>query len=274
MSVTLGPVTVGSLAERAARGEDRASRPAAELLRATDIHKAYGHVQALRGVNLSVDVGEIVGLVGDNGAGKSTLVKALTGSVRADRGTVEVHGRATRITSPSDARQLGIEVVYQDLALAPDLDPVANLFLGRERLLRSRRRLGTLDRRAMTAAAKELFAHVEFRLPSLGLPVRALSGGQRQLLAVIRAMAFARRLVFMDEPTAALGVRQTHQVNRLIREAADRGVAVVIVSHNLPELLEVVDRVVVLRLGRTVASYSASEATTERIVASMTGLSR
>jgi simple sugar transport system ATP-binding protein len=273
MSRTVTTHIVGALAELAPEAEVRTSNAAAELLRATDIRKAFGHVEALRGAALSIGAGEIVGLVGDNGAGKSTLVKVLTGSLRADHGTVEIDGHVTRFASPSDARRFGIEVVYQDLALAPDLDPVANLFLGRERLLASRRLLGVLDRRGMTAAAKELFAQVEFGLPSLRVPVRVLSGGQRQLLAVVRAMAFARRLVFMDEPTAALGVHQTHLVNTLIKEAADLGIAVVIISHNLPELLEVVDRIVILRLGRTVATYPVAEATTERIVASMTGLS-
>ncbi|WP_462189207.1 MULTISPECIES: ATP-binding cassette domain-containing protein [unclassified Frankia] len=246
--------------------------PDTPRLVARGITKSFGHVRALGGADLQIASGEVIGLVGDNGAGKSTLVKALTGALRPDNGTVDIDGRPAHLMSPTVARTHGIEVVHQDLALAPDLDPVANLFLGRERFAPGRRLLGTLDQRGMRQAATEVFDRADLRLLSLDVAVRNLSGGQRQLISVVRALAFSRSIIFMDEPTAALGVRQTEQVAKLVKQAAASGVAVVLISHNIPELLEVVDRIVVMRLGSSVASIPIGEATMERLVGAMTGL--
>lgn len=248
--------------------------PAARtVLEARGVRKRYGHVNALSGVDLTVRAGEVVGLVGDNGAGKSTLIKILAGFERADEGELVVDGRPAAFASPGDARAAGIEAVYQDLALAPDLDTVANLFLGRERLVRGwQRALGFLDRRGMRTEARAILDRVSVRLPSLEVPVALLSGGQRQIVAVVRALAWSRLLVLMDEPTAALGVTQTEQVIGLIHELRTRGIAVVIVSHNLPELMRVVDRLVVMRLGRVAAELPAAEASTTAVLSAMTGL--
>jgi simple sugar transport system ATP-binding protein len=243
------------------------------VLRAEGIVKRFGHVEALRGVDLEVSAGEVVGLVGDNGAGKSTLIKALSGTLEPDGGRIFVEGAPTRIGSPAEARALGIETVYQDLALAPDLDAVANLFLGREQVSSGwRGRLGTLRQRSMNAEAPRILEALGVRLPRLDAPMSTMSGGQRQIVAVARALTWATRVVFMDEPTAALGVAQTEQVAELVRMTSRRGVAVVMISHNLPELLQVVDRVEVLRLGRVAASFDVEEATTSALVAAMTGL--
>lgn len=245
----------------------------APVIEAVGLVKNFGHVQALRGASFRIGRGEVVGLVGDNGAGKSTLIKALSGSLPPDQGEIRVDGTPVRVAGPSDARGLGIETVYQDLALAGDLDATANLFLGRE-LPASRpwSRAGFLNHRAMKIRAPELLAELGVSLPSLDVPVSMLSGGQRQIVAVARALLWASRVVLMDEPTAALGVRQTEHVAELTRAAGRRGIAVVLVSHNLPELLQVVDRVEVFRLGRAVASMPVAEATTARLVEAMTGL--
>lgn len=243
------------------------------ILRAAGVSRRFGQVEALRGVDLEVGPGEVVGLVGDNGAGKSTLVRILSGGLRADAGRVELAGSPVALGGIGAARAAGIEVVYQDLALAPDLDPVANLFLGREwRRAGAGRLVGSLARREMREQAVEVFARTGLRLPRLDVPVRVLSGGQRQLIAVVRAVAFASRVLLMDEPTAALGVEQTERVAALVTEASAGGVGVVIVSHNLPELLQLVDRVVVLRLGQVAASFPADTVGTTELISAMTGL--
>lgn len=242
-------------------------------LEVREVHKTFGHVRALRGASLTIRRGEIVGLVGDNGAGKSTLIKVLSGWHRADSGDVLAEDRPARLHGPGDARRLGIETVYQDLALAPELDVQANLFLGREQVVGGLAgRLGVLRRRAMRQRARQVLADMQVALPRLDVPVRFLSGGQRQIVAVARALFWAERAVLMDEPTAALGVRQTDQVTALVRRAAESGVAVLLITHNLPELIELVDRVVVLRLGRNVGEFAAAEATTNALVTAMTGL--
>jgi simple sugar transport system ATP-binding protein len=243
------------------------------LLSATGFFKSYGHVEALRGASLEVRPGEVVGLVGDNGAGKSTMLKAIAGAVVPDRGELEMDGRRVRTGSTEAARAAGIETLYQDLALAPDLDVVANLYLGRELLQPGLRGLlGELDKRAMWEEGPRLLAEMGVNLPSLKVPVATLSGGQRQIIAVARALAWGRQLVLMDEPTAALGVVQTEKVAELIVDARARGTAVVIVSHNLPELRGIVDRFEVMRLGQIVASIPVAEATTTTLVSAMTGL--
>jgi simple sugar transport system ATP-binding protein len=243
------------------------------ILEVDEVTKSFGHVQALRGTSLTIRAGEVLGLVGDNGAGKSTLMKVLAGWHRADDGRIRVDGQTVDVSSTSAARRLGIETLYQDLAMAPDLDIVENMFLGREDVGSGvRRALGIVRRKAMREETERILDEMDVRLPSITVPVGQLSGGQRQVIAVARALAWARRVVLMDEPTAALGVRQTEQVLRSVRAAADRGLAAVVISHNLPELLELADRVVVMRLGRDVADLAAEQADTPTLVAAMAGL--
>jgi simple sugar transport system ATP-binding protein len=238
-------------------------------LEARGVTKHYGHVLALDGADFSAFPGEVVALIGDNGAGKSTLVKTLVGAIRPDRGEILVDGEAVHLTSPLDARRHGIEAVYQDLALAPDLDAAANLHLGREIYLIPFLRV--LDRRTMRQRAIDAFAELGVELPDVGAPVGTLSGGQRQSVAVARAVVYASRIIFMDEPTAALGVVQRGRVLDTIRRVRDRGVSVVLVSHNMPEVLAVADRVEVLRMGRRVATYTAAQASVDDLVGAMTG---
>ena len=242
------------------------------LLEARGIVKSFGRVNALRGANFTVLPREVVALVGDNGAGKSTLVKVLAGVHPPDAGELLFEGRPVTIHSPLDARALGIETVYQDLALAAELDPAANLFLGREvtrdGLLG---RLGFLDKRAMRRRADEQFERLGVSLQDTGASVATMSGGQRQGIAVSRAVTWASKVVFMDEPTAALGVVQTRNVLDLIKRVRDQGLSVVLISHNMPEVFEVADRIEVLRLGERVARFARGEATMEDIVGAMTG---
>ena len=231
--------------------------------------KHYGRVLALDEADFIVYPGEVVALIGDNGAGKSTLVKALSGTIRPDSGEILIEGKPVRLASPLDARRHGIETVYQDLALAPDLDASANLHLGRELYLIPFLRV--LNRSAMRERAVAAFADLGVNLPDVTAPVATLSGGQRQSVAVARAALYASKVIFMDEPTAALGVVQRERVLDLIRRVRDRGISVVLISHNMPEVLAVADRVEVLRMGRRVAVFSAAQATVEQLVGAMTG---
>jgi simple sugar transport system ATP-binding protein len=241
-------------------------------LEARGIVKHYGHVQALRGADFTVFPGEVVALIGDNGAGKSTLVKLLSGAGHPDAGDILLNGSPVTLTSPVEAQRQGIETVYQDLALAPDLDGAANLYLGREMLRRGvLGRLGVLDKKAMRRGAYDAFTELGVDLQNALTAVANLSGGQRQSVAVARSVAWASKIVFLDEPTAALGVVQTARVLDVVRRIRDRGVAVVLVSHNMPQVLEVADRVEVLRLGRRVAQFDAGRATVEELVGAMTG---
>jgi len=239
------------------------------VLEARGVTKHYGHVLALDSADFSALPGEVVALIGDNGAGKSTLVKTLVGAIRPDSGEILVDGAPVQLSSPVDARRHGIEAVYQDLALAPDLDSAANLYLGREIYLVPF--LHVLNRRAMRERAVTAFAGLGIQLPDVRSPVGTLSGGQRQSVAVARAVIFASRIIFMDEPTAALGVVQRGRVLDTIRRVRDRGVSVVLVSHNMPEVLAVADRVEVLRMGRRVATYSAAQTSVDELVGAMTG---
>jgi simple sugar transport system ATP-binding protein len=239
------------------------------VLEARKLIKHYGHVLALDEADFTAFPGEVVALIGDNGAGKSTLVKTLVGAIRPDQGEILVDGAPVHLASPLDARGYGIEAVYQDLALAPDLDSAANLFLGRE--LYAVPFVRVLNRRAMRQRAVAAFAELGIELPDVGTPVGMLSGGQRQSIAVARAVAFASRIIFMDEPTAALGVVQRGRVLDVIRRVRDRGVSVVLVSHNMPEVLAVADRVEVLRMGRRVATYTAAQTSVDELVGAMTG---
>ena len=239
------------------------------LLEARGLVKRYGNVQALDTASFTAFPGEVVALIGDNGAGKSTLVKVLSGVIRPDGGEILVNGEPVHMSSPVDARKYGIETVYQDLALAPDLDAAANLHLGRELYLIPA--LKVLNRAEMRRRAVTAFAALGIQLPDVSAPVGTLSGGQRQSIAVARAVAYASKVIFMDEPTAALGVVQRERVLDTIRRVRDQGVSVVLISHNMPEVLAVSDRVEVLRLGRRVARYRTPETTIEELVGAMTG---
>ncbi|UED87605.1 ATP-binding cassette domain-containing protein [Streptomyces profundus] len=261
-------------------GGEPATRPVPEsaatgdgpVLEARGIVKRFGHVEALRGANLTVDKAEVVALIGDNGAGKSTLVKTLSGVHPPDGGELRVGGRSVRFSSPLDARRHGVETVYQDLAVADDLSVASNLYLGRE-IIRDGvlGRLGLLDKGAMRRGAAEALKQLGVRIPRVTTPISMLSGGQRQSVAVARAIIWATNVVILDEPTAALGVVQTERVLDVVRRARDAGMSVVLVSHNMPQVLEVADRVEVLRLGRRAARFRASEVTTDDLVAAMTG---
>ena len=242
------------------------------LLQARGIVKHYGHVEALRGCDFDVYPNEIVALIGDNGAGKSTLIKILAGSEQADEGAVFLEGRQIHVGSPFEAMRLGIETVYQDLALAPDLDGSANLYLGRELMQPGLLgKLGFLENRSMRAGARKAFGDLGVDLKNAQSAVANLSGGQRQSVAVARSVAWASKVVFLDEPTAALGVVQTGRVLETVRRIRSRGVAAVLISHNMRQVLEIADRIEVLRLGRRVARFAAKDATIEQLVSAMTG---
>jgi simple sugar transport system ATP-binding protein len=242
------------------------------LLEARGIVKSFGKVRALRGADFSVYAGEVVALIGDNGAGKSTLVKTLSGVHPPDAGEIVFEGEPVTFHTPEDAHALGIETVYQDLALAPDLESAANLFLGREALRGGvLGKLGFLDNRAMRKRTKEAFTTLGVGVQDVEAAVATFSGGQRQGVAVARAVTWASKVVFMDEPTAALGVVQTRKVLELIRRVRDHGLAVVLISHNMPDVIAVSDRVEVLRLGERVAQFKTSETTIEGLVGAMTG---
>ncbi|GII55737.1 ABC transporter ATP-binding protein [Planotetraspora thailandica] len=236
------------------------------MISATDVSKRYGAVQALQEVSLDLHPGEVVALVGDNGAGKSTLVKVISGVITPDSGGVAIDGERARIGNPHDAQRLGISTVYQDLALCENLDVVANLYLGAER-----RRWSLLSHIRMERSARDLLASLDVRIRDIRVPVAMLSGGQRQSVAIARALIGEPRLVILDEPTAALGVEQTAQVLDLIRRLRERGLAVLLISHNLADVRAVSDRVVVLRLGRNAGEFRTADATQESIVAAITG---
>jgi simple sugar transport system ATP-binding protein len=242
------------------------------ILEARDIVKTYGHVHALEGASFTVYPGEVVSLIGDNGAGKSTLTKVISGVIRPDGGELLFDGKPVEINSPAAAQELGIETVYQDLALAPDLDGAANVYMGRELMKPGLLgKLGVLDKRAMKVATEKAFADLGVAVRDADASVAYLSGGQRQGVAVARAASWASRVIIMDEPTAALGVVQTENVLNVIRRVRDRGVAVVLISHNMPDVMKVSDRVEVLRLGRRVATFRKEEATLTSLVGAMTG---
>jgi len=231
------------------------------------IHKSFGAVHALTDVDFEVYGGEVVGLVGDNGAGKSTLIKVIAGVGPPDSGEIFVEGQPVKITNPQVATRLGIETVYQDLALCDNLDVVANLFLGREEFSAMR----FLKEIEMEQRGLEVLRTLDVKIPSVRSPVASLSGGQRQSIAVSKAILRNARVVLLDEPTAALGVAQTRQVLDLIRRLRDQGLAVVVISHNLADVFEVVDRVIVLRLGRRVATFDVKSTTPQRVIGAITG---
>lgn len=244
----------------------------APLLEARGVVKHFGHVHALVGADFRVDPGEVVSLIGDNGAGKSTLVKILAGVMRPDEGQLYFDQEAVSFADPTDAQALGIETVFQDLALAPELDSAANLFLGKELLKPGLLgKFGFLDNAQMKARTKEAFAKLGAGVQSDKVAVASLSGGQQQSVAVGRAATWASRIIIMDEPTAALGVVQSKAVLELIKRVRDSGISVILISHSMPEVLAVSDRVEVLRLGRRVAQFDAETTSMDELVAAMTG---
>lgn len=238
------------------------SAPPVPLLELRGLYKSFGPVQVLRDVDFSIRAGEVTALVGDNGAGKSTLVKCISGIHGHEAGEIRFSGRPVTIHSPRDAAALGIEIVYQDLALCDNLDIVQNMFLGRER------RSGlVLDDPTMEQLAADVLASLAVRtVSSIRQRVSSLSGGQRQTVAIAKAVLWNSRVVILDEPTAALGVAQTAQVLELVRRLADKGLAVVLISHNMNDVFAVSDRVAALYLGRMVAQVKASEVTHAQVV--------
>jgi len=242
----------------------------APLLELRGITKRFGAVQALTDVRFDVHAGEVVALVGDNGAGKSTLIKIISGIFPPDSGATLWEGSETVFHGPADAVARGISTVYQDLALADNLDVVANLFLGRE-LGGGGGVLGTLDEIAMEKRAISVLRRLSVKIPSVRTAIAALSGGQRQAVAAARSVLWDNKVVLLDEPTAALGVGQSHEVLELVRRLRDDGRGVVIISHNLEEVFAVADRITVLRLGRYVGTYDAKSVSHEQLVAYMTG---
>lgn len=246
-----------------------------KFLRARKLTKSYGPVTALQGVDFDINEGELVAVVGDNGAGKSTLIKILSGVVQPDSGELEVDGKPVHIRSPKEAAQLGIETVYQDLALAPNLDVAGNVFLGREPLVKSRlgRLFRVVDRRQMIQRVTEELKQLGVNIPAVhDLTVGTMSGGQRQAVAIARSAVWASRVLLMDEPTAALGVRESDAVLRLIQRIRQRGIAVVMISHILPHVIDLADRVVVMRQGAKVAELKNDEHLThDRLIGLIVG---
>ncbi|GAC1656535.1 MAG: ATP-binding cassette domain-containing protein [Ktedonobacteraceae bacterium] len=245
-------------------GQLRAGEP---RLRMTGINKTFGAVRALTDVDFEVYAGEVVGLVGDNGAGKSTLIKVMSGVGPPDSGDIFLDGQPIKITGPQVSTRLGIETVYQDLALCDNLDVVANLFLGRE----ERSPLRSLSEVDMEKRTLQVLRTLDVKIPSVRTPVTTMLGGQQQSVAVAKSILRNAKVVLLDEPTAALGVAQTRQVLNLILRLRDQGLAVVVISHNLADVFEVVDRVVVMRLGKRVATFEVKTTTPERVVAAITG---
>jgi D-xylose transport system ATP-binding protein len=239
---------------------------ATPVLALRGVSKRFGAVQALTDVELEVHAGEVVALVGDNGAGKSTLVKTIAGVHPIDDGVIEWDGKPVRINKPQDAQDLGIATVYQDLALCDNIDVVGNLYLGRE-LLRG----GFLDEVEMERRSRELLTSLSIRIPSVRIPIASLSGGQRQVVAIARSMLGEPKLVILDEPTAALGVEQTAQVLDLVERLRERGLAVILISHNMVDVKAVADRVAVMRLGRNNGVFDVKSTSQEEIISAITG---
>ena len=246
------------------------------VLEARGLTKRYGHVVALDGADFELRSAEILAVIGDNGAGKSSLIKALAGAVIPDSGEILLDGRTVHFRNPLDARRAGIETVYQDLAVAPAMSIAENLFLGRE--LRRRGFAGhvlrMLDKQRMVQESSAQLEQLKISVRSMSQPVETLSGGQRQGIAVARSAAFARHVVIMDEPTAALGVKESGMVLELIRTVRDRGLAVVLISHDMPHVFEIADRIHVQRLGKRVAVVDPRRISMSDTVAVMTGALR
>ena len=234
------------------------------------VGKTFGAVTAVERFDLEMFSGEIVALVGDNGAGKSTLIKTIAGIHQPSSGHIELHGRKVNLKGPKDVRNAGIEVVYQDLALAIDQSVYMNLFLGRELI---KKPWGWLDRKEMARQTQTLIDDLDVRIPSVSAPVNSLSGGQRQAIAICRATHWASSIVLLDEPTAALGVAETKKVEELVERLKSRGAAILLVSHNMDQVFRLADRVAVLRRGRQVGTQRIAETSRNNLVSMITGLS-
>jgi D-xylose transport system ATP-binding protein len=240
------------------------------ILELKGVSKHFGAVEALREVDFEVYPAEVVALVGDNGAGKSTLIKTIAGTHQPDGGTILFEGNEVKIHSPADATRLGVETVYQDLALCDNLDVVANMFLGRENAPPNG--VGPLDELSMEKRSLGVLQGLNVTtIRSVRTPVASLSGGQRQSVAISRAVMWNSKIVVLDEPTAALGVAQTEQVLALIKRLREQGLGVVVITHNIQEVFEVADRIIVLRLGRRVATFEHAETTPEQVVGAIMG---
>ncbi|MED1203108.1 ATP-binding cassette domain-containing protein [Heyndrickxia acidicola] len=244
------------------------------LLSVQGIRKRFGAVQALQNVSIDVHPGEVVALVGDNGAGKSTTIKMIAGVTQPDEGQIYFEGKPVSLSDPSVAEKLGIQTVYQDLALCDNLDIVSNLFLGRElKKAIIPKVLNIVQKAEMEERAVPVLRDLGINLPPLNTTVASLSGGQRQTVAVARAVLWGSKLVMMDEPTAALGVAQTKAVLELIQRLASKGVGVLVISHNMSDVFQIADRIVVLRLGQTVKNFVKAESTREEVISAITGAS-
>lgn len=241
------------------------------LLKVVDLHKHFGGLVAVDKVSLEVYPGEVVGLVGDNGAGKSTLIKMVSGVYQPDGGQIFLEGQEVRFDSPMAARNRGIETIYQDLALCENLDATVNIFLGREPMRRRLGMLNVVDRDHMLAESETVLDQLDIEIPNLLRPMREMSGGQRQAVAIARAVYWNARLMIMDEPTAALAVAEQRKVLALCHTLRDRGVPVIIISHNLQDVFAVADRIIVLRRARKVAELVTRETESDNVVALMTG---
>jgi len=226
------------------------------------IHKAFGGVRAVDDVSVSVHAGEVVAVLGHNGAGKSTLMKMLAGAYPIDSGEVRMNGQPVKIANPADSQHLGIETIYQTLALADNLDAVANLFLGRELMTR----WGTLDDYAMEKAARDVFHRLNPNFKNIRVPVRSLSGGQRQVVAISRALYFNAKALIMDEPCAALGPEETRMVHDLVRKLKAQGVGIFLISHDMPDVFGLSDRLSVMKNGKTVGTYRTAEVTEDEVL--------
>jgi simple sugar transport system ATP-binding protein len=243
------------------------------LLEIKNLRKSFGPIHVLRGVDLALNAGEVLALVGDNGAGKSTLIKHVAGVYRPDAGEISLSGERLDLHSPADARRLGIETVYQDLALADELSVGANIFLGREPVWRLLGLLPVIDNRRIRAETDTLLRRIESRIPPRVRTVSRLSGGQRQAVAIARALYWQAKVVILDEPTAALAVMEREHVIQLARRLATEGVGVIYIGHNLIEILEVADRVAVMYRGRIVHVTAAADTTQQELIKYMTGFS-
>ncbi|HWF51768.1 MAG TPA: ATP-binding cassette domain-containing protein [Solirubrobacteraceae bacterium] len=246
--------------------------PTDPILLGRNLGKRYGAIEALAGVDIALRSGEVTSLCGDNGAGKSTLVKILSGAATPTTGKLQINGEAVRLRSPRDAQQVGVETVFQDLGIAPHLTVTENVFLGREIPLPGLLgKLGMMDRKAMHGATGDAVSRVKINLPGLDYIVESMSGGQRQAVAVSRTIIGRASIVLLDEPTAALGVQETSRVADLIGRLRDARVAVLMISHDLPMVMELSDRVVILRHGRKVGDIDAAEHTVDDVIAYITG---
>lgn len=241
------------------------------ILRIRDLYKHFGGLVAVDRVSMDVLPGEVVGLVGDNGAGKSTLIKMVSGVYRPDGGTIFLQDREVTFASPMEARGLGIETIYQDLALCENLDATVNIFLGREPI---QRRLGVfpvVNRTHMLKESRTVLDQLDIHIPDLKRPIEEMSGGQRQAVAIARAVYWNARLMIMDEPTAALGVAEQRKVLALVRTLRERGVPVIIVSHNMQDIFAVTDRIIVMRRGKKVGERATKATDTDELVSLMVG---